>query len=248
MGCPGGIHVLVHQRRAGVHVQPDQDVGRRAPAQLVGDREDLAAGDVEHRGPGDADRRADVAAGQVARRNRCPDVAGPQDGAGVGGQRVDGVVLGRHVDAPGRLERLAVDLPVEHRRGPRRGRRGEGDARGVDPGPERVAVVDGPRRGGIDVRRAGRTGRRSAQAAPVVTMPIRSRASPPPIVAMRHERMRPCADARGRVEHRSDDRVRSLARPVRRAVVDVPSMQQDRNRRSPHDDAIADVRCRRTGT
>ena len=133
----GGIHVLVQQGRARVHVQPDEHVGRRAPAQLVGDREDLAPGDVEHGRPGDADRRADVAARQIARGDRCPDVAGPQDGAGIGGQCIDRVVLGRDVHPPGGLERLPVDLPVEHRRGPRRGRRGEGDARRVDSGAER---------------------------------------------------------------------------------------------------------------
>ena len=122
VGWPGRIDGLVEHRRARVHVQSHQDVGRRAPAQLVGDGEDLAAGDVDDRGAGDADRRADVAAGQVARGYRGPDVGGPQDGAGVGGQRVDRVVLRRHVDAPGGLERLAVDLAVEHRRRPGRGR------------------------------------------------------------------------------------------------------------------------------
>ncbi len=158
-GLAGWVHGLVEQRRPGVHVEAHQHVRRRAPAQLVGHREDLAAGDVEHRGPGDADRRADVAARKVARGNRCPDVAGPQDRTGIGGQGVDGVVLGGDVDAPGGLEGLAVDLPVERARGPCRGRRGERHPRGVHARAERVAVIHGPRGGGIDMRRgAARTG------------------------------------------------------------------------------------------
>ncbi len=152
-GLSGRIHGLAQQCRAGVHVQSDQDVGRRASAEFVGDREDLPPGDVEHRGPGDADRRADVAAGQITGRNRCPDVAGPQDGTGIGGQGIHRVVLRRDIDATGGFEGLSVDLPVERGRGPCGGRRREGDARRVDPGSERVAVVDGPRCGGVDVWR-----------------------------------------------------------------------------------------------
>ncbi len=153
---PGWIHGLVQHGRARVDVQSHEDVGRRAPAQLVGHGEDLAPGDVEYRRPGDADRRADVAARQVAGGDRRPDMAGPQDGAGVGGQGIHRVVLSRHVHPPGGLERLPVDLSVEHRRGPRRGGRGEGHARRVDSGPERAAVIDGPGRGGVDVRPGSR--------------------------------------------------------------------------------------------
>ena len=105
---------------------------------------------VDDRSARDADGRRDVAARQRSRGNRSPEVRGPRHRAGRGRERVDGVVLGRDEDAPAGDERLAVELAVERRRGPRR--RGEldrGDA-SRHAIARRVAVVDGPRRGAVE--------------------------------------------------------------------------------------------------
>ena len=128
---PRARRVHRHRRQlqgTGVDVQPDQEMGRRARSdELVGHGEDLPSGGVDDRGAGDPDVRPMSPHGSSSRRHRRPDVRRPQHRPGVGGQCVDGVVLRRHEDAPGRLERFPVDLAVEHRRPPGgRGRR-EGD-------------------------------------------------------------------------------------------------------------------------
>ena len=66
------------------------------------------------------------------------------------------------IDTPRRLERLAVDRAVEHRRLPCRVGRRERDAGRVDPATERVAVVDGPRRPGAHSGERRRSCRRSS--------------------------------------------------------------------------------------
>ena len=168
----GGVHVLVQLHGARVHVEPDQVVLDVAVHQLVGHREELLACRVDDGCAGDAHRRRDVATGQVGRGHGRADVGRPEDGAGVGRQGIERVVLRGDVDAPGGLERLAVELPVEGRRGPGRVGRRERDTRGVDPAPQRVAVVHGPARGrpvvggtlrGAVVVGAGRPGRRRRQ-------------------------------------------------------------------------------------
>ena len=59
-----------------------------------------------------------TASGSVDGLHRRRQVVGPQDRTGVGGQGVDGVVLGGGEDPPGRHEGLAVELTVEDRRCP----------------------------------------------------------------------------------------------------------------------------------
>ena len=62
----------------------------------------------------------------------------------VGGHHVDGVVLGRRDDAAVGDERLAIQLPVEDRRGPGSPRRQQLGVRRVDSGRLSVPVVGGP--------------------------------------------------------------------------------------------------------
>ena len=153
--CPAGSTATSRSTVPLYRLKPSKKVSGRAADQLVGHDEDLPPGGIDHRRAGDADRRADIPAGQVTRRHRGPDVGRPQHRPGVGRQRVDGVVLRRHEDAAGGLERLAVDLAVEGGRRPGRVRGIEGDTRGVRARAQGVAVVHGPRRGGVDVRHVG---------------------------------------------------------------------------------------------
>ena len=90
---------LVQQHRAGVEVEADQVVLGAGPRRLVGDGEHLAPGRVDDGCAGDADGGRDVAAREVPRRHGRADVRRPQHRAGVGGQLVDGVVLGGDDDA-----------------------------------------------------------------------------------------------------------------------------------------------------
>ena len=88
----------------------------------------------------------------------------------VGGHHVDGVVLGRRDDAAVGDERLAVQLPVEDRRGPGPPRRQQLGVRRVDSGRLSIPVVGGPvgaeaggRRHGPRPRRPGGRGAEAAE-------------------------------------------------------------------------------------
>ena len=172
----GRVHVPLHPDHAGPGGQPDQHVRGFPVGHFVGDHEDLAASRVDDRGPGDAHGRRDVTARQRAGRDRGGQVPGPVHRAGGRGQRVDGVPLRGHVHPAAGHQRLAVDLPVQPWRGPRRGR-GVHVGRGArHPGAGGVPVVDGPgppvraarrggRPGGRRGGRGGRPGQAQAQAA-----------------------------------------------------------------------------------
>jgi hypothetical protein len=106
---------LVEHDRPGVEVQPDQVVGVVVGDLLGRHHEELGAGQVDDRGGGDAHRGVDVAAeaGEGGRVEGGPHVDRPQHRPGVGGQGVDGVVLGRLEHPPGGHQGLAVERPVQ---------------------------------------------------------------------------------------------------------------------------------------
>ena len=163
----GRVDHLVQLDQAGEGVQSDQMVGGTGRSiggdRLGGHYEDLVAGRVDDRRTGDSHGGMDVAAqpGDGGRIERGTEVAGPQDLAGVCRQGVDGVVLGGGEHPASEDQGLAVELPVEGRRGPGRGGRRERVPRRVDPGPQPVVAERRPVGGGRQCRPGpGRGGRR----------------------------------------------------------------------------------------
>ena len=108
-------------RSAAGEVQREQLVVDRAAVEHVRDGVDATRRGIDRRGAGDADRRGDVAAGQIAGRHRRPQRALPQHGAGRGVQGIDAVVLGGDVDDGAGDQRLGIHGAVDLRRPPRRG-------------------------------------------------------------------------------------------------------------------------------
>jgi hypothetical protein len=164
-----GVDRLVEQHVAGVEIQTDQTVDRVVGGGDGGHHEDLGPARIDDRGTGDPHCRLDVAAQSrhVRGGERGAEVLGPEHRPRVGGQGVDGVVLGGGEHPAAGHQRLAVELAVEGGGGPRRRGMGEGVARGVDTGALAVVVEGGPvgghhgRRAGADSRsRRGRRRRR----------------------------------------------------------------------------------------
>src|SRR5207302_8520667 len=108
----------------------------------LGDREDGVRLSIGHHRAGDAEG-VDVAARQRGERHWRADVDMPDDGAVVGIEAIDGVVLGGGDDPVGGHDGLAVDGAVEVGR-PGVGAGEEVVVGGVDAGAVVVGVVGGP--------------------------------------------------------------------------------------------------------
>ena len=97
------------------------------------------------------------AARQSPGRHRGAQPRRPGYCAGRRGQRVDDVVLGRHVDPATEHQWLAVQLPVQRRRRPRPGCRVHRTHPGRDSAARRIIVIHGPGRSPGRSRRVRRS-------------------------------------------------------------------------------------------